>query len=426
MKQKIVLYGLSNDIERVYNQLKPCYDIIGLSDRDVDRGNSCAKALKIKYILPEDLKNITFDFVYVTARSRKYGDIHRALVYTHEVPRIKIKPIDRFYEELEFSFGELNPKKTIYVVRVPYTKSGIFAIIHTLFENLIDLPSEYDVFFDLMHYDTTYMKNGELGIKNVWENWFKQPCGMSATEVYNSKCVILSPMGERFMTPKFFRKDKNMLKKYSDAYRKYIIPNEVFSKILEEERKKIFKDNKKVCGVIYRGTDYLKLKPYMHSIHPDCDKMISKVKELRKKWKFDKIYLSTEDAIGQKRFIEEFGEDILYSERELIDKYPTSSAGVKFQDAIVNIKFNRENDEYLKGVEYLRQVYILAECQGLITADNTSLVGAMLISGGFDEEYVFDDLGIYGIDDDSYCTPWGHYVLLQEEKKIEKSLRNED
>lgn len=419
MKEKIILYGLSEDIEDIYYAMRPCYQIIGISDKNRKKGETIAKKLNTKYVNPKDINNTLASHICVTAMSA-YGNIYHDLIYVYGVSRSKVFCYDDFYREIEMSLGDLNPDKTIYIIRWPSCRSGFFAILVAFFANLIDLPKEYDVYFDFINYRNIYMKDAEIGKVNSFEKYFKQPCGLSAEEVYNSKHVILSGMLDKSAYVPIDKNDDKRLKKFSDLIHKYLRPNEQFEKILQAERKKIFKDSEKICAVIFRGTDYLLAKAYNHPIQPDIEMLIEKVKELQNKWHFRKIYLSTEDAQGQQKFIEEFGDNVLFSERELIDCYPVLPAS----SAVANICFDRKDDEYLKGVEYLRQVFVAAECNYMISGINSGFKGALLLSGGFEECFAFH-LVLYGIDDDSYATPWGHYVLLKEEKEKEEMRKRE-
>ena len=58
--------------------------------------------------------------------------------------------------------------------------------------------------------------------------------------------------------------------------------------------------------------------------------------------------------------------------------------------------FERENDEYLKGLEYLSSLYIVSQCKALIAGNCGGSQMAVFVNGGRHEyEHVFD-LGMYG------------------------------
>lgn len=423
MKKNVIIYGATEDSINLYWAMKPCCNILGLSDRNIEKGKKIAEKINIAYIEPKQIKSTSYHYICITSKSA-YGSIHHDLVFKYNIKRTQIFCYDDFYREIELSLGELNPQKTIYVIRWPYCHSGIGAILMAACGNLLDLPEHYEVYFDFLNYRNIYMEDISRGNVNTFEMWFEQPSGLCSDVVYNSKNVILSPVLDwsygGLDVDKTIKDTGDIisLKKYAQVFQKYLRPNKKFKKLLEEERKKIFFNTEKVCGVVYRGTDYLLAKAYMHDIQPNINTIIHKVKQLQKKWNFQRIYLSTEDAVGQKRFIEAFGEMVIFSDRKMIDSYPVLPAG----SAITNICFERENDGYLKGMEYLRQLYMLSECDYIISGLNSSFRIAILLSGGFEKYFAFD-LGKYGVDDDSYATPWGHYILLEEEKEKEKLRR---
>ncbi len=423
MKKNIILYGANDDVENLYWSMKPCYNILALSDRNAKQGKMIAEKLNIAYIKPEEIRNTAYHYICITSKLA-YGSIHHDLVFKHNIKRSQIFCYDDFYREIELSLGRLNPEKTIYVIRQPYCHSGIGAILINICGNLLDLPDDYEVYFDFINYRNVYMEDTLPGNVNTFEMWFQQPSHLQAEEVYNSKNVVLSPTSDwnyrGLDVDKLIRDKKDMatFQKHAQVFQKYLRPNKEFDNLLQEERKKIFHDGEKVCGVVFRGTDYLLAKTYMHDIQPELDVLIDKVRQLQKEWNFQKIYLSTEDANGQKRFIEEFGDMVIFSERELIENYPVLPADA----AITNVRFERKNDGYLKGMEYLRQLYMLSECDYIISGWNSSFRVALLLSNGFEKYFAFN-IGRYGIDDDSYATPWGHYILLEEEKQKEKSRK---
>jgi hypothetical protein len=55
----------------------------------------------------------------------------------------------------------------------------------------------------------------------------------------------------------------------------------------------------------------------------------------------------------------------------------------------------------------------MAECDGFIGGVNASCLATLLMTDGFEYEYIFKDLGLYGIDDDAYLgTPDGNPIYV--------------
>lgn len=424
MKDKVVLYGISKSFVEIFYAMRPCYDIVGICDKDSDKGIAYAKRLNCPYIPPDELAKVKYDILYVTTRLKLYTDICFELMHMRNVNGNKIQYYESFYQEKEFYFGEENPNETIYVLRFNGFKSGIGAMLDECFGEILarkwlELPPLIKIYIDWMNYSNIYLEEEELGKVNAWEKFFVQPCGLSAEEVYNSKHVVLTGVAPYTHSHKFD------LEKLPVFYKNYICFNDKMKTLLEEEERRLRLDKNGTCAVMYRGTDYTLLKPYGHYIQPTIEQLIDKVYELKEDWGFDKIYFSTEDAKAHKLFLKEFGNDVIFSEREMIEEYPlTKSKVLGFElrnnnSAVLNINFNRKNDAFNKGMEYLRQAYFLSRCAYFVSGLTGGYDLVCMMSEGFKDSYIFD-LGRYGHDDDSYATPWGHYVLLDEEKKKEK------
>ncbi len=122
--------------------------------------------------------------------------------------------------------------------------------------------------------------------------------------------------------------------------------------------------NKKVLGVICRGTDYISLKPKYHPIQPNVEDVINEANELLKSGAYDFIYLATEDQKIKDKFVSFFGKDkILLNKRQYYDKkyFELDKGSMDF-----SVHFNRDNDDFLKGLEYLSSLIILSKCDSLI------------------------------------------------------------
>ena len=84
---------------------------------------------------------------------------------------------------------------------------------------------------------------------------------------------------------------------------------------------------------------------------------------------------------------------IFYKERKMYKD-------LKGEDAVY-YSFNRENDEYLKGMEYEVQMILGTYCNCFIGGRTSGNVAAMVFNPYYDYTY-FWNLGRYGIDDTEY------------------------
>lgn len=95
-------------------------------------------------------------------------------------------------------------------------------------------------------------------------------------------------------------------------FSKIFVPNDICRKYLLKEEAII--KNKKVLGVLVRGTDYVKIKPAGHPVQPNIDVMLSDVKEVFNE--YDAIYLATDEFAVVKKFEETFPGKILTNNRK--------------------------------------------------------------------------------------------------------------
>ena len=103
---------------------------------------------------------------------------------------------------------------------------------------------------------------------------------------------------------------------------------------------------------------------------------------------FDAVYIATEDKSILSKFQDAFGEKLLTPECEYIN-YDYDKKGL-----LVQYNGERENDKYLRGLEYLASMLFLSKCDGFITSMTSGSIGVMILSEGFEYLHVYD-LGLY-------------------------------
>ena len=63
--------------------------------------------------------------------------------------------------------------------------------------------------------------------------------------------------------------------------------------------------------------------------------------------------------------------------------------------SIANVRFDRENDEHYKGLEYLSSLVILSRCQGLVAGNCGGTRMALFLNEGRYENCKVFDKGLY-------------------------------
>lgn len=159
---------------------------------------------------------------------------------------------------------------------------------------------------------------------------------------------------------------------------------------IENVRKSLFNEGDNVIGVLLRGTDYNSLKLYNHPIQPPIELAITKVIEKANEWGCNKIFLATEDKSIADTFKNLFKNQVATVPKAYVD---FKAGEVKSYAMYVN---NRENDYYLKGLEYLTEMVILSKCENVVMGRTSGTVGVNIMTKGFKNKYYFF-LGRYGV-----------------------------
>lgn len=314
------------------------------------------------------------------------------------------------WRERLVSYGNENPDKTFYVIRKHASRAGLFSFYTTNIGSIVQsIADGYVPVVDMQNSINPMLTEEKVGKENAWEYYFLQPCGISLNDISKSKNVILGAIDPPEKFPDFDMiedRDRTGLNDYilrwREAAHKYIVfKPEIAAKINAEyaklfsgrtlpdgERDALEETHKKskVLGVLCRGTDYVKLRPHNHPIQPDADTVILKCEEIMSKFGCNYIYLATEDEDIWNKFIARFGSTVVKSYQK--HRFTTTS-GQNIND-IANSELNPRD----RNLEYLISIGILSKCDCFVGGAAGGTYGALLMSDGFEYEYVFN-LGRY-------------------------------
>ena len=231
--------------------------------------------------------------------------------------------------------------------------------------------------------DLKYFKNslnkGNRSMPNPLEFFFHQPNNYTLKEVKkyakHFKYKKCSNPSFRPDEKKIYYRDNNISFWYNFAKKYYPIKKELMNeaKII---MKKFFGKSKNILGVKIRGTDYYS-RPKGHSIPARVEKIIPDVKEMDKKYKYDFIYLATEDERVKNKFIPEFENKVRYLEPDLKKEY---------------VNDVEKNLDLVKN--YILTIIILSKCLDFVGCRCCGATGAFIFSGGFRHSKVYN-LGEY-------------------------------
>ncbi|MDR0579159.1 MAG: hypothetical protein LBG21_00950 [Campylobacteraceae bacterium] len=293
---------------------------------------------------------------------------------------------------IKTTYGEDNPDKTFYIIRIPQDTVGLFSIILTNLTHITyAVKNGYIPVVDLKNIKNLYSD----GKSNAWELFFEQPMGYDLDDIAASKNIILSSLERIHETYSmnvneiYYNQYKDKFLVFKDIYKKYIKANQSSLEYIQTDFNAVFQHGRRVLGVLCRGTDYTLKKPKGHPIQPETIDIIKKAKEIIKKYNCSHIYLATEDESVYELFKSYF-RDILLTNRQ---KRFTNEE-LKDVRYLAQINRDREDDKYLTALEYLSSINILSKCNCFMGGRTSGTAGVYFMSDGFEYDYTWD-IGVY-------------------------------
>lgn len=295
-----------------------------------------------------------------------------------------------YWEERIEKRGKENPDKTFYVVRRRDLYCGLFSLFITNLQRIDDaIKQGYIPVIDMQNDFNIYLSEDKIGKENAWEYYFEQPMGYSLNDIRHSRNVIIGsgkvPEMFPYMDIKFLTGESGELEYWRQQVKRYIGLNKEVVYELEKAYNKLFLNTGKILGVICRGTDYVNGKPRNHPVQPTPEQMLVKVKEIKKEYGCQKIFLATEDAGIYELFVHHFGDKLITNKTRYI-QYRGGAIGKE--------EYGECGTARELGMEYLITILLLAKCDCLCAGCVSATVGALLLTEGYEYTYLFD-LGIY-------------------------------
>lgn len=262
-----------------------------------------------------------------------------------------------------YNFGSKHKNKIFYVIqRSP--GGGLFSnllfVIHHLYiaEKFNFIPA-----VDMKNYPTIYNeKNSIRKSFNSWDYYFEPLSKYSLKEIYKSQNVIITTKETNNI--KFFDSYKNLLIDHRKVFLKYI----KIKKFLINEKNFFFKThfkNYKVLGVHFRGTDYKTME--RHPLPATKKQICQNIDLLIKKYKFDKIFLVTEEKNYYEFLKQKYSKILIFS------KILTNKKQLFFEDNIKNIRFKI-------GKENIINMLLLAETNHILCIESNLSDAAIYFS----------------------------------------------
>ncbi|CVI67331.1 hypothetical protein NDGK_00843 [Clostridiales bacterium CHKCI001] len=186
--------------------------------------------------------------------------------------------------------------------------------------------------------------------------------------------------------------DPIFIRLWGNLYANFVHLNDTTKQYIETEYQTLFSGKKRVLGVICRGTDYVTLHPPGHPVQPSVDDVIAHCKKLLKTDTYDAIYLATEEKQIRDTFCQAFPNMILENKRRYYDDIYYKNQNIQY---IKDVQFDRENNNYWTGLEYLSSIILLSRCSALVGGNCGGTMAALFFNNcQYQYTYIFD-LGLY-------------------------------
>lgn len=286
---------------------------------------------------------------------------------------------------------EYSSEKVVYYVIRRIDNAGLFSYVQTTLGQIVyALENHMIPIVDMKNYPNTYLEEHEIGFKNAWELFFEQVCDKNLDDVLKNEKYILSE--DKNIDLRYTPRLNGVYQKraywfWCKMYQKYVVFNEEVQSYCDDEYEMILSGkSERTLGVLVRGTDYLYAKG--HAIQPSLQEVIKKVDEvLQSNHNFEYIYLATDEKKTEIEFKKVFKDKVLVNKRTYFDGYDFSTM------LIGEIKMDRENDKFLRGLEYLSSLNLLSKCDGLCSGLSGGTFAAFYMNQGKYRYKYFWDLG---------------------------------
>lgn len=307
----------------------------------------------------------------------------------------KVLFADKDPYSVEFKeLGEENPDKIFFLIPNLVCLDGFCAELRNTLK-LLAYADRYG-FTPYVYYGKDYLyteKNALNGTDNPFEYYFEQTSCISYESVMRSSNVILAEAKHAQMIdlacgikPHSYEMNEKNANRLGEIYKKYIRINPFSMQKINADYRELLGENWRVLGIHHRGTDYKKTYKY-HPKYVTVEEKIAEIEQVQEK--YDIIFLATDDREAIEVFQKRFGSKVRYYR----DVYRgEGSTSVAFSND------GRANHKYLLGLEVLRDVYTLAQCEGLIAGISQVAYCARIMKKAWGAEFSYFkiiDKGLY-------------------------------
>jgi hypothetical protein len=304
----------------------------------------------------------------------------------------------------KFAFGVENPDLKFYIIGFNCGWNGLGWIIIHIIEHLEYAEEKgYIPVVDFKSFKNQYVSDAAYTETNMWEYWFEQPAGYGLPDISRSKNIIKSKRsitpGKKHAIGYFDYKNKERMRRLQSLCGRHIKLNDAIKARILETQSRLIGD-KKVLGIMCRGTDFTALKPPLHPVQPKPRDIIDEAAVIMGEYGCSHLFLATEDRDIYDLFDKKFGDIILslpqarFTERDTGENPLAGLSGPE----------NRRETAF----SYLASMYILSKCPCFIGGITGGSLAVKIMGGDFEYEHLWD-LGTYAPKDEPLRERWKHF-----------------
>lgn len=250
------------------------------------------------------------------------------------------------------------PDVIVWPIKLPDAACGLFALIEFSL-NLLAFPDKMNFAPVVVFPDRSLYSEEELflGTFNAFEYYFEPVANIRSDELNQYPGFVSKVMNNfRFTGVNFdYFLDEKKLSLLSGLYAKYLRLNSHTKELIGSASGELLK-GKRTLAVHVRGTDFR--HGYVgHPCAVPTEEYIKTVENVILEHAFDQVFLATDEHATVDAFIERFGDRLVYYG----DTFRSSDGQpVHTSDA------PREHHRYLLGLEALRDMLTIVDCDGLV------------------------------------------------------------
>lgn len=222
---------------------------------------------------------------------------------------------------------------------------------------------------------------------NQWEWYFLQPQDAVWGDVDTSDFKIIQCDKNNWYCPGFsdaFHINDTSFQFWNFMFMKFVILNKRTEQYFEQEWKGLPEGKK--LAVLIRGTDYVALKPKGHPRQPNMEELLAEVDRKCSEKKYQYLYIATEEKRLFDLICDHYGENmVLANKRTYYDAYWSNGCQL-----IGEISFQRENEVFIRGIEYLSSLFIVSRCDGFVGSNCGGTLVALLLAHKHEDTVVIN------------------------------------